>query len=101
SVSFVNDTTERPPDLLQIWRLGAQQAQGRVGVRDCRRDGLHHLMGDRGGELPHGRHAIDVCEFSLRLTQAALTRSKPFLWVRFCSVRSSTKATPSLPPLSK
>src|SRR5207245_10635121 len=87
------------PDLRDIWRLGTQQAQSRPGVSDCRRDGLHDLVGNRGCELPHGRYAIDVGEFPLRLPQATLARS--LSWARFCSVKSSTNATPSFPPPSK
>src|SRR5690242_16891866 len=69
SIAFLDDTIERLPDLLQIWRLGAQPAQGGMGIGDCRRDRLHDFMGNRGRQLSHRRDAIDVRELRLRLTQ--------------------------------
>src|SRR5919201_3198230 len=37
-----------------------------MGIGDRRCGRLHHLMGNRGRELPHRRDAVDVCEFRLR-----------------------------------
>ena len=71
-VSAFDYFIERLPHLLQIGRVGAQTAQGHVGIGDRRCDGLVHLMGDRGRELAHGRNAIDVRELGMRLLQCLL-----------------------------
>src|SRR3546814_8146499 len=42
--SVLDGTTKRLPDLVQIWRLGTQPAQGRLGIGDSRPERLHDLM---------------------------------------------------------
>src|SRR3546814_4827734 len=39
--SVLDGTTKRLPDLVQIWRLGTQPAQGRLGIGDSRRSEEH------------------------------------------------------------
>ena len=99
---------------LNVWTICAQIYRSAVPCRDlaARRstnegpsfwalviaptsNGLVHLMGNQGRQLPHRRHAICVRELHLRLTVSSLALPQRSPSARFRSVKSSTKATPS------
>jgi hypothetical protein len=52
-------------DLDEVRLVPIEQAQGNLAVGDYRRKWLHHLVGDRGGQLAQGRHAGDVGQLRL------------------------------------
>ena len=64
--------TERLPDLLQIWRLGVQPAQGSLGIGDRRRDWLLTSWAIEAASCSHRRDAIDVRELHLYLAVSPL-----------------------------
>src|SRR6266481_6064044 len=70
-----DDTTERLPDLFQIWRLSTEPVQPGLCVGDNRRDRLSDFMGNRGHELPHRRDAARVRQLRLHFAVAALAVS--------------------------
>src|SRR3546814_15657320 len=67
--SVLDGTTKRLPDLVQIWRLGTQPAQGRLGIGDSRPERLHDLMRNRGCQLSHGGDPLNMGKIRPRLTQ--------------------------------
>src|ERR1700749_1561211 len=67
-----DDAGECLPDLLQLWRSGAEPAQTRTGIGDDRGNRLIDFMSNRARELPHRCHAVRVCQLHLKRAVAPL-----------------------------
>ena len=65
SIGALDDPVKRLTDLLEIRRLGVQQAQRRLGIDDRRGDRLVDFMGNRSREVLHRRDAVGVRQFDL------------------------------------
>ena len=83
----------RAPSKLGVSR-SSQSSQASALARSAGQR-LVHFVGDRGGQLSHRRHTRDVSELRLRFAVSPLAlSSSPSASLR--SVKSSTKATPSI-----
>src|SRR5262249_59195422 len=89
SIHITDDAADGFHDLAQIRWPRVQKILGRTGIVARGRNGLPHLMSQRGGQLPHHAHSVHVRQIGLKLTGC--------LFPRLRSVKSSTNATPSLP----
>ena len=64
AIAVLNDTIERPPERLQIWRLGSQPAQSGLGIGDGDADGLVWLCLDPTGRT-NPRKGVEKIAFSI------------------------------------
>src|SRR5258705_9225493 len=57
----------------QIWRIGCEPVQPRIGAGDNTGQRLVDFVGDRGCQLPHSRDSGNPLQFCPRLLQGRLT----------------------------
>ena len=70
SVHVPDNTTERFPDLNQIWRTHFQKPHPRTGIVARRSNRVQNFVSQRGGQFSHSAHAVHVSEIRLHLLQA-------------------------------
>ena len=58
--------------VLGIFHAAVDHSPGRLGVAEDRRERLTELVGQRGGELSHGRHPVEVAQVVAQLLELDL-----------------------------
>ncbi|MNI29701.1 hypothetical protein D3C73_835240 [compost metagenome] len=64
--------------LIDLRWLQAHPAQSRIGIENGGSNGLVDFVGNRGHQMPHGRHAVGVGQFSLHFAIASLAFTNLF-----------------------
>ena len=78
AVGIPDNTGERFPDFVQIWRAHFQKAHARTGVVARGGDRMQNFVSQRGGQLSHDAHAIYVREIRLQLAQSLMLLLRAF-----------------------